>query len=81
MVCGDGAVCDFGQSRRFMSGLRRKGQGLRVATGASVSSMRGQRAARRKSLVPVMLRDGLVIGGLRIMLVAATLIFYLLKII
>lgn len=80
VVCGDGSVCDFGQSRRFVSGLRREGQYLRVATGASVSSMRGQRAPGRNSPVPVMRGDGLVVGGLRMTAVAATIISYLLKI-
>lgn len=82
MVCGDGAVCDFGQSRHFVSGLRREGHDLRDATGASVPSMRGQRAARRNALVPVLRGDGLVAGGLPVTAAAAaTGIFYLLKII
>ena len=81
MVCGDRAVCDFGQSRRFVPRLRREGQCLRDATGASVPSMRGQRAARRNSLMPELRGDGLVVGGLRMTtMVAATTIFYLLKI-
>jgi len=43
--------------------------------------MRGQRAARRNSLMPELRGDGLVVGGLRMTtMVAATTIFYLLKI-
>jgi len=81
VVCGDGAVCDFGQPRRFVPRVRRKGQGLCIATGASVPSMRGQRAARRNLPVLVMRGDGLVVGGLRMTAPAATTtISYLLKI-
>ena len=77
VVCGVGTVCDFGQPRRFVSGLRRKGLYLRDATGASMQAMHGQRAAGRNSFVPVVRGDGLVVSGLRmtaVTTVAATII-------
>jgi hypothetical protein len=86
MVCGNRAVCDFGQSHCFVPGLRREGQNLRNATGANMSSVYGQRTTRRNSLMPELRGDRLVVGGLRVTAAArmttdaATNIFYLLKI-
>jgi hypothetical protein len=66
LVCWNGAFRHVCQSRDLVSGVRRKGQHLRDATGRAMPEMRGRGATRRIAFVPDLLRHGLVAGGLQL---------------
>lgn len=64
MVRGDGAFGHLGQSRDLVSGLRREGQRLGDATGATVPQVRRRGAAQRYAFLPDLRGHGLVAGQL-----------------
>ena len=64
MVRGDGAFGHFGQPCDLVSGLRREGQRLREATGATVPQVRGRGATQRDAFLPDLRGHGLVAGQL-----------------